>query len=72
MAFIDGRILGQLLPRCRLTGNNGPRHGGLNANLILAAVMHSELQRIFFETRSTNSSSLESKSFRMGDSFDLL
>src|SRR5207253_3764256 len=29
------------LPYCRLTGNNGPRHGGLNANLILAAEMHS-------------------------------
>jgi len=26
----------------------------------------------FFETRATNSSSLESKSFRMGESFDFL
>src|SRR5580692_6411969 len=29
-------------------------------------------QCAFFETRATNSSNLESKSFRMGDSFDFL
>jgi hypothetical protein len=33
---------------------------------------HSEFYWIFFETRATNSSNLESKSFRMGDLFDFL
>ena len=28
--------------------------------------------RVFFEIRATNSSNLESKTFRMGDSFDFL
>jgi hypothetical protein len=34
--------------------------------------MYSEFYRVFFETRATNSSNLESKSFRMGDSFNFL
>jgi len=34
--------------------------------------MYSEFYWVFFETRATNSSNLESKSFRMGDSFDFL
>ena len=34
--------------------------------------MHSEFYWIFFETRAINSSNLESRSFRMGDSFDFL
>jgi hypothetical protein len=33
---------------------------------------HQELYRVFFETRATNSSNLESKSLRMGDWFDFL
>ena len=40
--------------------------------MIAFAMMHSESYRVFFETRATNSSDLESKSFRMGDSFDFL
>ena len=31
-----------------------------------------EAYRAFFETRATNSSNLERKSFRMGDRFDFL
>ncbi len=34
--------------------------------------IHSEFYWVFFETRATNSSNLESKSFRMGDWFDFL
>ena len=34
--------------------------------------MHSEFYWVFFETRATNSSNLESRSFRMGDWFDFL
>jgi hypothetical protein len=41
---------------------------------IAQAVMdsHSESYWVFFEARATNSSNLESKSFRAGDSFDFL
>src|SRR4029077_3603443 len=34
--------------------------------------LHSESYWIFFETRAINSSNLDSKSFRTGDSFDFL
>jgi hypothetical protein len=36
------------------------------------AKLHAEFYWVFFEARATNSSNLESKSFRMGDSFDFL
>jgi hypothetical protein len=34
------------------------------------AELHSQFYWVFFEARATNSSNLESKSFRTGDSFD--
>jgi len=34
--------------------------------------LHSEFYWVFFETRATNSSNLESKSFSMGDLLDFL
>ncbi len=34
--------------------------------------VHLEFYRVLFDARATNSSNLESKSFRMGDSFDFL
>jgi hypothetical protein len=40
--------------------------------MIAFAIMHSESYPVFFETRPTNSSNLESKRFRMGDWFDFL
>jgi len=40
--------------------------------IVVFAKMHFGSYRFFFETRATNSSNLESKSFRMGDWFDFL
>ena len=41
-------------------------------NSRVLARMHFEFYRVFFDARATNSSTLESKSFRMEDWFDFL
>ena len=75
------------LPSCRLYGNNprwapcgsvpGSRHLASNPCVTARAFVGTngrvrESYCSFLETRATNSSNLESRSFRMGDSFDFL
>jgi len=48
------------------------RRGGKSDRRSRATAAHVLAQCVFLEARATNSSNLESRSFRIGDSFDFL
>ena len=57
---------------CRYSSSGVKIGPWLKNSPVACAEMHSESYRVCFETRATNSSNFESKSFRMGDWFDFL
>jgi hypothetical protein len=74
--FSDGKYNGTFQEQSCASPQSRPGYRGVSSRLSLVStdrtVRCTKAQCAFFETRATNSSNLESKSLRMGDSLDFL